>query len=104
MVLDILFVLLVVLSTLLMVTTLGYALYLGVLTRSTRTGRTIFGIIGSLKGFVLLILLDFYIAVWHPEWVQQKRQLIRFGLVVYLVVQSMGSLVSLERLRRYGES
>jgi hypothetical protein len=94
----------VALATLLLLVTFGYALYLGTLTRATRTGRVVFGTVGSLKGFVLLILIDFYVAILVPDWVAEHREAIRWGLVVYLIVQSLGTLVALERLRRFGEA
>ena len=99
---DILFIIMVVVTTALLLATFGYAIYLGVLTRRTRAGRIIFGTIGSLKGFVALILLDFYVAILIPEWVATHRQAIRWGLILYLMSQSLGSLIAMERLRRYG--
>jgi hypothetical protein len=101
---SILFVGCITLATVLLLASLGYAIYLGVLTRRTRTGRVVFGAVSSLKFFVALILADFYLAVLFPEWVQANRSTIRWGLVLYLMLQSFGTLVALERLRRYGES
>lgn len=94
----------VIVTTLLLLVTFGYAIYLGVLTRATRTGRAVFGTVSSLKGFVVLVLADFYVAILVPDWVTEHREAIRWGLVVYLMVQSLGTLVALERLRRFGET
>jgi hypothetical protein len=102
--LDVVFVALVSLATLALLATFGYAVLLGVLTRRTRTGRIIFGVVASIKLFVLLILADFYIAILLPGTVRDNRQVIRFALVVYLLVQSISSLIALERLRRLGEA
>jgi hypothetical protein len=101
---NFLFTCLVILATVLLLTTLGYSIYLGVLTWGTRTGRTVFGTVTSLKFFVLLILADFYVAILVPDFIADHREAIRWGLVLYLVVQSLSTLISLERLRRYGEA
>jgi hypothetical protein len=39
-----------------------------------------------------------------PDFIADHREAIRWGLVLYLVVQSLATLISLERLRRYGEA
>lgn len=100
---DTLFGVLAALATILLAGSLGYALYLRVLTRNSRSGRIIFGIIVSLKAFVLLVLLDFFTALAFPGWVSNNRQIIRFGLVVYLLVQTSLTLLALHRLHRYGD-
>lgn len=91
------------LATFLLLASLGYAVYLGVLTRESRTGRIVFGTVTTQKGFIFLILADFYLALLVPDWVATHRQAIRWTLVLYLLVQSLGTLIALERLRRLGE-
>lgn len=95
---------LTVLSTLLLCGTFGYSVYLGVLSRRTRTGRIVFGTISSLKLWVLLILGDFFVASLWPRWVADHRGVIRWALVVYLLVQTLCSLIALNRLHRKGEA
>lgn len=104
MVADVAFLVLTVLATLLLWGTFGYSVYLGVLSRRTRTGRILFGTISSLKLWVLIILGDFFVAALWPWWVSAHRQEIRWVLVVYLLGQTLGSFVALNRLHRKGET
>lgn len=103
MVADNAFVGLIILATVALLRSFYLSVTLGLLSRKTRTGRVVFGTIASLKLFVLLILLDFYVAAWQPAFIQGHRGAIRWGLIVYLVVQTIGSNVALSRFRRYGE-
>jgi hypothetical protein len=79
-------------------TTLEFAT-LGLQAPENRVGHVLFGTIVSLKVWVLLILLDFFVAIALPTWVADHREVIRFLLAVYLVLQTTGAYIAVRRYK-----
>lgn len=103
MVLDTLFIILVFAATLGIVATVLDFFLLGLVVRGPGLGRILFGALVSLKLWVAFILADFYVALISPGFVESHRQAIRLLLALYLVVQSIGSLIAIERWKRQKE-
>lgn len=102
---DILFVLVMVVTVALLAGTLGYAIYLGVIARGSRTGRIVFGSMATLKLWVVTVLVYLVLVpvVFPGRLTRGNREVINWLLLLYLLGQALGSLIALERFRRYGE-
>jgi uncharacterized membrane protein len=102
---DILFLGLVILTAVLLVSTLVYTIVLGVQVREAGIGRIVFASLATLKGWVLLIFAYFLIGVFFPVVLEgtARREVVRFGLVLYVLVQALATLIALERWRKRDE-
>lgn len=88
-----------------MLAALIYAARLGVLSRRYRSGRILFGNIfaSQLWGFMLLVYI-LTVLVTPLTFDQWERAVIRVFFALYLVVQSLATIISLWYLRRNGEA
>ena len=97
---TVIFIGLVLLVDILLAGSLVYSATLGLYTRESRASRVLFGSLATLKLWVFLVLAYFSLGVVVPELVQPWREWARYFFVLYLLVQSLGVLVALERWRR----
>jgi hypothetical protein len=99
---DILFLGLVIVTAILLVSTLVYTLVLGFQVQEAGIGRIIFASLATLKAWVLLIFVYFLIGIFFPILLVNatRREVVRFALVLYVLVQALSTLIALERWRK----